>query len=270
MRKSQIGKCKLCGKTTNLTFEHVPPHKAFNSHSVKKYSGDEATKLITGADGRMPWDFSGLKGEIDQRGSGEYYLCNGCNNNTGSWYMSDYVEFAKTLHSLIVSNKLKTGEAYRFSIKRLKPLRIFKAIMMMFCDINHECFGDEQLRDFLLNKESTEIDLDKYSLYIYLVNPHMRRELPFTAMFINKVGILSLSEVASYPLGATLYINKANTYNPPGVPINEFVRFNYDDTYDVEFSGMPYYEINTLIPADFRTKNEIQETIRKNKEQTNV
>ena len=62
------GKCKLCGELKALTFEHVPPKRAFNSVPVMYYSFDEAIKAMAGENGRMPWDFTGLKGEKQQNG----------------------------------------------------------------------------------------------------------------------------------------------------------------------------------------------------------
>ena len=40
MGKEIFGNCKLCGKYKKLTFEHVPPEKAFNSSAVKKFITD--------------------------------------------------------------------------------------------------------------------------------------------------------------------------------------------------------------------------------------
>lgn len=92
MAKSVDGVCKLCGKHKKLTFEHLPPEAAFNATSVREYSGDVIIDLMTGADGRMPWDFEGLKWKQNQRGAGGYLLCDECNNNTGSWYMNESAE----------------------------------------------------------------------------------------------------------------------------------------------------------------------------------
>lgn len=39
--KKQYGKCVICGKDADLTFEHIPPRAAFNKDSVKTYTVDE-------------------------------------------------------------------------------------------------------------------------------------------------------------------------------------------------------------------------------------
>ena len=95
--KYKFGRCKLCGKETKLTFEHVPPEKAFNSFTVKKYSFEEAIKILSGT--REPNE---LKGKLQQKGSGDYYLCQQCNNCTGSWYMAEYTKFTNTMRNLLL------------------------------------------------------------------------------------------------------------------------------------------------------------------------
>lgn len=50
MGKRPRGKCALCRKECELTFEHIPPRTAFNSTPVKPVSGDKIIK----DDGRMP------------------------------------------------------------------------------------------------------------------------------------------------------------------------------------------------------------------------
>lgn len=56
----RVGKCHICQKETELTYEHIPPYKAFNWDSAKSIEGDEIMKLITD-DSRMPWEMEGLK-----------------------------------------------------------------------------------------------------------------------------------------------------------------------------------------------------------------
>ena len=68
-RKSIIGKCRLCGETKKLTFEHVPPETTFNNYSVHILSGEQVIKQVADSD-ILPWDFSDAKGKIQQRGRG--------------------------------------------------------------------------------------------------------------------------------------------------------------------------------------------------------
>lgn len=62
------GICHICGKETELTFEHLPPRKANNNNRAKAIVGDELTKHIAGND--RPWDFSSCKYKDLQKGMG--------------------------------------------------------------------------------------------------------------------------------------------------------------------------------------------------------
>lgn len=255
MASSVLGTCKLCGKQKKLTFEHVPPEGAFNFHAVKEFSPEVTIDMMTGAGGRKPWDFSGLPGKVNQRGGGGYYLCSECNNNTGSWYISEYVKLANTFHHIITTNELKVGSTCSFHLRDVFPLRILKAIMTMYCDINEGCMGDDQLREYLMNKEATGFNGDKYKVYLYMASPGMRRISGISIMFINGIGQVETSEVGSYPIGTILCIDKPEAYHPAGLLLNSFAEFGYNDKCDVDICGIPYLEINTLFPADFRSKD---------------
>ena len=95
------GTCKICGQFKELTEEHIPPKHAFNSTTVTVLPFEEAIKVMTGADGRLPWDTQGLNGRRQQGGHKKYCLCRECNNNTGAWYMRAYTDLAKTAHVMI-------------------------------------------------------------------------------------------------------------------------------------------------------------------------
>jgi len=223
MTKTTEGICKLCGKHKKLTFEHIPPEGAFNDVAVKVYPFEEAVKLYAGLDGRLPWDFSGLKWDrIQQRGGGDFFLCSECNNNTGSWYISEYTKLANIMHDIIESLQPKPGDQLAITLKDIYPQRIFKAIMTMFCDINNGCFGDEQLREYILNREATAFNTSKYSVFLYLVDRNMRRTQDLCVVGHSDVGIVTLSEIASYPIGVTLYIDRPLEYKAPGLCINDF------------------------------------------------
>ena len=100
--KKKIGKCALCDKECELTFEHIPPRVAFNSTPAKPISEKELfdNKLDNGEE-RVPWDIEGLHYQNQQKGMGMFSLCEDCNNNTGSWYGDSYVTFAHIVHGAI-------------------------------------------------------------------------------------------------------------------------------------------------------------------------
>ncbi len=253
------GECKLCGEFKKLTFEHVPPEKSFNHFPVKEFSLGDSMDLMTGNTGRLPWQTEGLKYKQKQKGNGDYYLCESCNNNTGSWYIEEYTILTSTLNNLIADIKPQINEEYSFVLDGVHPLRIYKALLTMFCDINNNCFGDEKLRNFLLDKESNKLETDKYSLYIFMVAPGMRRlsGLSILLSLNQEKTQLAQTEISSYPLGAVLYLDKPENKDVPGICIDNFRKYNYNDVCSVEFHEMPYFEINSYFPGDYRSKNEI-------------
>lgn len=258
------GYCKICGRYNDLTAEHIPPKNAFNSASVIKLHYSEAIKVFSGADGRLPWDVEGLHGTVQQGGHKRFCLCKSCNNNTGQWYMRSYTDFTKTVHAMIVSEKLNTGFAYSFKIKDLYPLRLYKAMLTMICDLNDNCLGDEKIRRFLMNKDNKEVDTSKYNLYMYLVSSQLPRMCGLSAVYnvnCHNAPVL-VSEVAQYPIGFALYINKPETYNPFGLNADCFALSGYNETCDISFNGMPYLDINSPFPTDYRSKNDIIKCIK--------
>jgi len=83
----QQGVCAICGKVRVLTEEHVPPKCAYNRHSIllKHINRDETVSR-----GEVRWRTTASR-------DGRYIvgLCRKCNSRTGSWYGTDYAEFAK-------------------------------------------------------------------------------------------------------------------------------------------------------------------------------
>lgn len=255
MSKNVIGVCKLCGQEKKLTFEHVPPRKAFNSSSVRVYPPEEVLKLMTGQNDRRPWDTEGLRYITQQNGSGGFYLCRDCNSNAGTWYVREYVDFTKKLNSIL--SESQKAHFHNFVLKNIYPLRIFKAIMLMFCDIYHNCFEDEELRAFLLDKESNKFNLQKYSLYIYFTNGPYVRKWPLHHVFLPGHGFIHVSEISQYPLGLLLFIDKPKTFQPKGINISAFSQCDYNYHCDYHFLGMPFLETNTPFALDYRTQNKV-------------
>lgn len=256
------GTCKICGKYKDMSAEHIPPKHAFNSSKVLVLPFEEVVKTISGAEGRMPWDIQGLKGVPQQGGFKKYCLCHSCNNDTGQWYMRTYTDVAKTIHSMITVEKLQPGFSYSFTLNNLFPLRLYKAVMTLMCDINNDCFGDDTLRKALLSKES-KIDTTRYSVYMYMVSTQMPRMSGLSGILDlhHADNPIMVSEVSLYPLGFALYIDKPKNYFPWGFNIDSFASYDYDTKADITFKDMPYIDINSQLPADYRSKNAIVECI---------
>jgi len=91
-----FGVCHLCGETSKLSLERVPPEAAFNDQRVLE---SDIHKLI-GSDDLIK-DLTYPTGRYKQRGAGKHTLCGSCNNKTGDWYARSYVQFCSSMISVV-------------------------------------------------------------------------------------------------------------------------------------------------------------------------
>ena len=257
------GECKICGSIKKLTFEHVPPEITFNNRAVKTITGETLLNQI-GNNDRLPWEWYDLRGNINQRGCGGHFLCEGCNSKTGSWYVPYYSRFIYGFHDVLMQFKQKEYSAIHIIAKDIQPLAIFKQIMVMFCDINNGCMGDDSIREFLLNKESMNFNKDKFRLFAYLHEGEVERMNGISCMIVSGVGVVTITEISTYPLGFALYIDLPKIYEPKGVELTSFAEFRYEDKCDVQMS-IPKLESNIIFSGDYRTKKEILDCIEDNR-----
>ena len=258
MSMQDWGNCKLCGEYRHLTFEHVPPKSSFNNTRVHVVKGNDALQSMT--DGRAPWDLSGIHYRNQQKGKGGYYLCEDCNNKTGSWYANEYVRFIQSIWNKICSEDLSQTNVIEFNFDGFYPLKLFKEMMVMFCDINY--FDDSNLRNYLLSQASVSFDDSKYKVFLYLVSKDSLEKNNGVQVICNieKGTIIQVSEIISYPIGMSLYIDKPEDYHPVGCDFTPCSKVDYWKKGNLQFK-LPILESNTLINADYRSKSEILQLI---------
>ena len=170
------GYCHICQKNKDLTYEHIPPQKAFNNMRAKSIEGKEALKLLVD-DNRLPWETDGLKYESKQRGMGMYSLCKECNNLTGKYYGNEYIKFANTIHLLFPQikkiTKGKPNAIANIHIKGINPLLFAKQVLSMFCSTcPYITKSDPKIIDLLLNKNKKGLDPHKYKLSMFLLDKY--------------------------------------------------------------------------------------------------
>lgn len=131
--------CHICLKSEDLTYEHVPPRKAYNQYN----------KL---------WDKLQLKNDISSRtfqargGFKVHTLCKTCNNEVCSQYAKEYISMVKQFveKPQIFDQK---GDAKIFSIE-INRLFVAKEIATMILAIEPLKFArhNTDLRKFVLDK----------------------------------------------------------------------------------------------------------------------
>lgn len=254
------GKCALCGKECELTFEHIPPKKAFNNIPQKTLTGDSVIETIAD-ENREPWDSTGLQYHNDQKGMGRNSLCQSCNNLTGKWYGGDYAFFAHGVSAIMQKCNAESGHQLEIH-GNCKPLSVIKQVSSMFCSVNrgikHE--GLDALREFVLDKTSNAFPKDKIKITMYLCTGGLLRQNALSIRLLQtSAGFISqeISEIATYPLGFLMYFNEFDKGLINGADMAPFADCEYGKEYNFSFN-LPIYECNIGLPADFRTKDELR------------
>lgn len=242
MKKKIVGKCKLCESETGLTFEHIPPQSAFNNKSITEVPFNKLEGLESFDDA------IGMKGKISQRGLGGYYLCNQCNNNTGSWYGASYAKWAEFTKSHL-------GRSIEPKCIRIHPLRVIKQIVSNFVCIRNDALDDKYkaLSEFVLDRD--KVGLPKgFCIYIAGMDSAIIRNSDYVAL-ITKSGFFRFSEIVFPPFVYMLTIN-SECPDKRLTDISHFASYSYDDevSFKVLLNILP---VNTPYPGDYRSKNEI-------------
>ncbi|MBU0708179.1 hypothetical protein KJ596_00300, partial [Patescibacteria group bacterium] len=208
MKNERDGKCRICGGYSKLSFEHIPPKKAFNDKKAFIYEGRELMKQI-GSE-KFPWDTSGLRYRQMQGGIGSYTLCGDCNNKTGGWYAPSFIDFIHLGYRFILDYgypSLQHGTIYPIKFYDLYPLKIIKQVFTMFCSINSPELAETHpdIRKFILSKQSCGLDPNKYALLIYLGKGALIRNIGISGMLsIGKGKTRVISELSTPPFGFVL------------------------------------------------------------------
>lgn len=253
-RKMQIGICRICKKKKELSYEHIPPKAAFN-----KYTKFRSVPYIEYVQNSHREDYKPTA-KIQQGGIGEYCLCRECNSFLGNNYVPDYFKMAQVGKTIFQD---KNFEKVNFTTIEISPLRFLKQVLSMFVCINQPEFtnDDPELLNFLRNPKERELP-DKFRIFMYLNNVGKIRNLP--TMYTNNYGLVN--EITFPPLGFVLSINSNNIF-----PLTEITHFK---NIEEDYYGIVNYELLNLqthlpFPIDYRSLNEIEETVKKNEEYKN-
>lgn len=239
------GRCHICGVVGPLTFEHVPPKKAFNE------GGGLVARLQDYLDSESSLGES-MRYSKNRKGFGRFTLCERCNNNTGAWYGADYIDWAyQGARYLSASGSLALPY-------HIFPGRVAKQIIAMFASVNGPGFFDAnpELRKFVLDREATGIS-SKFKLLCFRTSKNSEK-----ARTAGVVGMISLSnrqpsifsEIAFVPFGYILCIDSP----PPADGLFDITFFCHEriNQYRDLHLPIPARETHSYFPADFRNKEE--------------
>jgi len=244
-KKVIIGKCRICGKDGKLSFEHVPPQKAFNEETVIEYTLESWVKKQV------------VKGKKRQGGLGEYTLCEQCNSDTGSWYGNEYVKWAAIGFDVlnILDNypvNFTDKNTIAVALKNVYPLRFLKQIVTCLFSVTsvspNTNFADNNpdLVKFVLDKYQTNLP-EAYHFFLKLYRkPSKLRRIPIAGKLtvnyykdksnniipgtISTQSATVFSEMAHPPFA--LVMTNGTSFSD-ATDISYFKNFGYDDCADL-------------------------------------
>jgi hypothetical protein len=252
------GKCRICGVDGNLSFEHVPPKAAFNNAPAVGYKMDEYF--------RTNGDFASMRGEKNQRGVGAFTLCVRCNNNTGAWYGTEYVEWARVGFGIL--DRVPPGEpSFEVSVHDRYPLRFIKQIVTMIFSVNSLGFNDghPELVRFVLNRDRKHLP-PQYQVYLTIVGGPYARSAGITGL---QDGLGSgsattqvVTEVGYPPIAGLLLIGEKRR-DDLGC-ITHFADCGYDEKREVT-ARLQSGQLATPYPDDYRTRERVERDVQSTK-----
>lgn len=248
-RKKVEGVCAICGYTGKLSYEHVPPEKAFNESRVMKARFGE--HLVQLGPNRK------TKGRIQQRGLGEHSLCGRCNNKTGSWYGAHFVKWCYQGMDIL---QRCGGKPTLLYLNYLFPLQIIKQIVTMFFTVSNGRVGNAYpyLKKFVLNKE------DKYlppniRIYVYY-NIEGRFRWTGNSLMVDfeeeHPNINDCLEFSFPPFGYYMSCSGMNAPHPEQFEISHFARYGYKE-FSIQEMHLPVLPTWSVIPGDYRSREEV-------------
>jgi hypothetical protein len=244
-RKNIIGRCRICGREGKLSFEHVPPQKAYNQEITVEYKLESWVRKER------------IKGKQRQGGIGEYTLCEQCNPDTGSWYGNEYVKWASigfdVLNTLGRNPDILSGKStLAVVLKSVYPLRFLKQVITcLFSVISispNSNFADNNpdLVRFVLDRYETDLP-ETYQFFLKLYRkPSKLRRIPIAGKLTvsydkDKSGNIISSTIRSQP--PSIFSEIAHppfalvmTYGTPfpgATNITHFINFKYDECVDL-------------------------------------
>ncbi|MCL4270643.1 MAG: hypothetical protein KJZ72_13910 [Anaerolineales bacterium] len=253
VKKKYQGYCRICGEFGDLSFEHVPPRSAFNNRPVRYINF--GSELVLGPEEQV-------KGPIQRKGMGGYTLCVRCNNITGHWYGSQFVDWCYQAMNILIRAEGKPSLIY---LTRLYPLPVIKQIVAMFFSINSLDFrkANPDLVDFVLNKDKLYLS-PKYRIFVYYnIEGNFRTTGVTAAMNIVKGKKISLLTELSYPPFGYIMTFDSEPSDNRVFEITHFARYSYGTWTPMELK-LPILPTYLGIPGDYRTKEEIVEETKRN------
>ena len=187
-KRNKRDRCNICGKTANLTWDHVPPRSCYNNDLIKY------NPLFKGIPNEK---YEG----IFQSGIRFRSLCESCNNNLlGARYDTEFLKLISKVNQLIQS-PLILPETLRFECNINK---IARAVCGHLIAAENEYLDGpmfDELRNFVCDETALPPPNRKLLFRIY----------PHSTVIVNQgfliQNVLSRKKLGNYPLGTCSMIS---------------------------------------------------------------
>jgi len=250
----RIGHCHLCGAVGELSYEHVPPRKAFNDQRVLEA---EISRLLMSTNFSEYISTDGAR--ENQAGAGAWTLCHNCNNKTGSWYGGIYVEWARQGMRVFKSSSTNSIVTINFDVY---PLRVLKQVLVMFASACAPGVfsANFELQKLIFNKYEQRVP-EGMRLFVFMVHPSSfaaRQSSVSSVVNLEEAGkSYRFAEICFPPFGYILTFG-SDPINKEIVDITYFEKYSFAERVQMTLS-MPVLSINSHLPGDFRTMTEIEQ-----------
>jgi hypothetical protein len=232
--------CRICGIEGPLTFEHVPPRRAYNDYPLVLFTLDE-------------WE-NGEGGTFTREGRGGHYLCERCNNQTGGNYGGAFVNWARQGMQRIHQIPDKSSMNYHGVIY---PLRVLKQIAVIFFDtaLPAEHDNHQELARFVMDPESNQLP-DNYRFLVFWYGGGGLRQTGIVGVLnIEENQTNVLAEFVHPPFGYVLALSADLADNRPA-DISDFAHFGFNEAITLN-RRFPVLETHWIMPGDYRTLDQI-------------
>jgi hypothetical protein len=236
----------VCGWYGQLTFEHVPPHCAFNSSPARTYTLDQW--MLFDAGETAQW-------ENDQRGSGYFALCDKCNNERGGkWYVPEFQEWAHVGADIVQEAQQHPQYddlvAVNLTMRRSYPVRFVKQVVLMLLArsirrVRRRARAASRVRAQARSARTTR----RYRLFLGLYDhPVARHAGCYHPVCVDENGItgFAATDILYPPYSYTLTIDEPTEASRDG-EITHLAELGYDEQKDV---SMRLAYNRTLLPHD--------------------
>jgi hypothetical protein len=204
------------------------------------------------------------QGKYIQRGVGRHTLCAKCNNDTGAWYGTSYVDFARQAMILLHRSNGTMSLAYPYGIF---PLKVLKQIVVMFFSACGPGLSKAhpELVKFVLDRERRILP-PKIHIWAYLHHPKESTSARQSGI----TGLMSLgreshifSEIAFPPFGLILSFKESPVRE--GLCNIDHFGLSKINTWDVVYLKLPVLPVVSFFPGDFRTVDEMKQSLEENR-----